>query len=494
MQKTLRWLDRYWIGLLVLTGGVTYGIIMMVSLGQSVWFDEGYSISLAQQSYGELLALTAVDAHPPFYYLLLKIWGELFGFHEFALRSLSAVCMAGAIMVMMALTRRLFGMRAMVLAIPAFLLAPFLLRYGYEIRMYALATLISVLATYVMVRALASAQKAFWWWSAYAVLVALGMYTLYMMAAVWVAHAVWLLWCSLREHIPFLKWRWMYAYVGAVVLFVPYLPTFLWQFSHSALPGIGREVTLTTLGDTVSALVFFTPEWLLGGWLTILLVIGGVLLATVGVKGVRRLSRSQQASFMLYAALALIPIIFFALISLPPREPIYVVRYMAHVAIWIYGIVAVIMAFSWGRVRKGLWIATASVLLVMGSIGVGIMTVRGNYIFERDQTPMTQQIQKAIECDENTVVIADDPYTYIDAVYELGGCKVLFYASEDVEKKGGYAPLHGSRDRVVSSDVIDRQRIIHLHWGEPTFRIDERYQLESRTLYGKQYVDLYELR
>jgi uncharacterized membrane protein len=84
---------------------------MVLSLRQSIWFDEGYSILLAKQPVGELLALTAVDAHPPLYYLLLKAWGEMFGFTEFALRSLSALFLGGAVTTMLLLIRRLFGTR-----------------------------------------------------------------------------------------------------------------------------------------------------------------------------------------------------------------------------------------------------------------------------------------------------------------------------------------------------------------------------------------------
>jgi len=42
-----------------------------------------------------MLRLTALDTHPPFYYLILKMWGNLFGWGELALRSLSAIFMAG---------------------------------------------------------------------------------------------------------------------------------------------------------------------------------------------------------------------------------------------------------------------------------------------------------------------------------------------------------------------------------------------------------------
>src|SRR6266498_48084 len=58
---------------------------------QSFWFDEAYSVVQARKPLGDLLAATAADTQPPLYYLLLGLWGGLFGDSEPALRSLSAL-------------------------------------------------------------------------------------------------------------------------------------------------------------------------------------------------------------------------------------------------------------------------------------------------------------------------------------------------------------------------------------------------------------------
>ena len=82
-RKAVFFAEKYWWVIMIITGAVVFALTMLLARGQSVWFDEGYSILLAKHSVSELLALTAVDAHPPLYYLLLKMWGELFGFSEF---------------------------------------------------------------------------------------------------------------------------------------------------------------------------------------------------------------------------------------------------------------------------------------------------------------------------------------------------------------------------------------------------------------------------
>ncbi|MDH4136466.1 MAG: hypothetical protein OEW09_07110, partial [Anaerolineae bacterium] len=56
---------------------------------QSIWYDEGVSIHLAQKSLAALTAHTAGDIHPPLYYYLLHFWLKAAGSSEFAVAFLS---------------------------------------------------------------------------------------------------------------------------------------------------------------------------------------------------------------------------------------------------------------------------------------------------------------------------------------------------------------------------------------------------------------------
>jgi uncharacterized membrane protein len=485
-------LEKYWLIITVATGILTYVIVMLLSRGQSIWFDEGYSIFLAKQSFGELLSLTAVDAHPPFYYVLLKLWGDLFGFSEFVLRSLSGILAGGSVAGSLLLMKRLFGVRALLITAPILLLAPFLLRYGYEVRMYALATFIGVMATYTLIRARENTHP-YAWWIVYAALVALGMYTLYMTLALWVAHAAWLTYSSVKTKVKITQWRWVYAFAGAVLLFTPYIPTFFAQMKNSALPGMGNELSLPVLADTLSVLATFTPGWQIGGWLTLLVIAALVALSILANRTYKQATSSQKKGLILLSYLVAVPLLFFALTSLPPREPIFVVRYMAHVSVWVYLLVAAVLAVAWSKKISRLTIASS--LLVIVTLGIGTFTLahRGNYIFERDQTPMTQELRTNVICDDNTIIVADDPYTFIDANFYFTDCDMRFYSPTEIEKKGGYAPLHNSPLRIASNTDIHAKRIVHLHWQNPSFVPSDSYKKISSSSYQKQYVDTYEL-
>lgn len=117
----------------------------------------------------------------------------------------------------MVLLRFMACERHALLASPFVMFAPLMLRYGYEIRMYSLIPFLSVLGTYLLLRAMREdgmrpdrrrsgrgstalrriADRR--WWIAYAIVVALGMYSQYMMAFVWMTHVLWL-YVALRRH------------------------------------------------------------------------------------------------------------------------------------------------------------------------------------------------------------------------------------------------------------------------------------------------------
>lgn len=490
-------IEKYWILIAAFAGLVAAGLALLLSIGQSIWFDEGYSILLAKQSVGELLSLTAVDAHPPFYYLLLKAWGELFGFTEVALRSLSAVMLGGAVTTMLLLVRRLFGVRVALVTLPILVLAPFALRYGYEARMYALASLIGVGATYVLIRAREGTSK--WWWAAYAALVALGMYTLYMTLAIWVAHVAWLVWVSIRDkkQRPVWRWKWPYAFVGAVALFAPYIPTFFYQLKHSALPGIGSEVTLTSVVDMTTMTLAYTPQWGVGGWLSLALAGLIILLIGIALRVYHKLSTKQKPSFVLLFCMVIVPVLFFAVSSLPPRPPVYVIRYIAHVVLFSYAFIGVSIGLYWTLVKRRRYSAPLMLgtVVIILSLGVSSLARTGNFNFERMQDPRTAELRNTVQCADDTVVVADDPYTYIDSVFYYDGCDLRFYAKENVARAGGYAMLHDSAVRIDAADSLGKERIVHLRWDgqKPQFVPSVKYTLVETITLDKQVVDTYRL-
>lgn len=80
------------------------------------------------------------DVHPPFYYVTLRLWRELFGESALAIRSLSACFSAITVLMTAFAGRELAGTRCGLLAAAAIAFAASGVYYGQEVRMYAAAT------------------------------------------------------------------------------------------------------------------------------------------------------------------------------------------------------------------------------------------------------------------------------------------------------------------------------------------------------------------
>jgi len=114
---------------------------------QGYWFDEGNTALLMHYSPGEMLRqLARSEETPPLYYCLAWIWTHVFGYGEAALRSLSAVFGVATVPVGYALGRKLFSVRAGLIAAALVACNPLLIWYSQEARAYALLVLVTGLA------------------------------------------------------------------------------------------------------------------------------------------------------------------------------------------------------------------------------------------------------------------------------------------------------------------------------------------------------------
>ncbi len=136
-----------------------------------LWRDELATWSAASRPFGDLFRMLGnIDAAAAPYYLLMTLWIGVFGDSALALRLPSLLAMAGAAAVTTVLGRRLFGTAAGVTGGLLFALVPAISRYGQEARPYALTTLLAVLATWLLVRALD--EPSWRRWAGYAACVA----------------------------------------------------------------------------------------------------------------------------------------------------------------------------------------------------------------------------------------------------------------------------------------------------------------------------------
>jgi hypothetical protein len=217
-------------------------LLRTTQLGIGFWIDEGLSVGIANRPFGDIPHALRLDGSPPLYYLLLHFWMSVFGTTEEATRALSVVCALLVVPVAWWAARGLFGTRAGWMAAVLAATNPFLTQFAQEARMYALVALLTMIACGAYGRAFAPGlpERARRPWAiAYAVVLALMLYThnwaLFFGAA---CGAVWLflLFRSHGDERRSLLVTGAVAFGGALLLYLPWIPTTLYQAAHTGAP------------------------------------------------------------------------------------------------------------------------------------------------------------------------------------------------------------------------------------------------------------------
>lgn len=139
----------------VLPGILLLGLFVRIYAidGQSLWFDEGYSIRMAHLTPPSIISKAASeDFHPPLYYLGLHYWIALFGDSEFSARFPSAVLGIISILMMYKVGKLLFDKNVGILSSLVLALSVFHVEYSQEARSYSLMAFLTLLSFYCFLK------------------------------------------------------------------------------------------------------------------------------------------------------------------------------------------------------------------------------------------------------------------------------------------------------------------------------------------------------
>jgi mannosyltransferase len=233
-----------------------------------MWLDEALSVNVARLPLGDLHEALKHDGAPPLYYLLLHVWTGVFGTGNVAARSLSGLCMAGAVAATWFAARRFAGTTVAWTAVVIMALNPYSIRYATEARMYALELLLVACGTVALQRSLEAPTLGRL--AVFAVLVGLLVYTQYWAFYLVLVVGMLLVWLAWRGSQRNAARRSLIALAVGVATFLPWVPTFLYQRAHTGtpwgtpvLPGIPLGYTLRDFAGGASGTTADRQE----GWL-----------------------------------------------------------------------------------------------------------------------------------------------------------------------------------------------------------------------------------
>lgn len=217
-------------------------------------WDEGWSLAHASLSWRELWQVATDEWHPPLYVALLRLW-LVTGRSAWSIRFLSVLLGVAAVPLVYAVGRCWSGRTRVGILAGGFAAAwPLLVYYGQVTRMYALAALLVLAASWCL---LAGLERSHWAWDLGLVLsAAAALYTLYPTA--WALLGLWLYGLLRRpRRLP----RLLVLGVATLLLYIPWLlgarGTLAQRLGNgSPLSGVALLETWHLLKPTLEGLAF----------------------------------------------------------------------------------------------------------------------------------------------------------------------------------------------------------------------------------------------
>lgn len=119
--------------------------ILLSVFHSNLWFDEAYSVSIANHTFSEIWTIGGNDVHPILYYWVLHLLSLIFGNKIIVYRIFSALCMAILGIIGYTHIRKDFGEKTGLIFSFLIYFLPVSSLYAGEIRMYSLGMLLGTL-------------------------------------------------------------------------------------------------------------------------------------------------------------------------------------------------------------------------------------------------------------------------------------------------------------------------------------------------------------
>jgi len=231
------------------------------------------------------------EISPPLFFMLAWASAKLGSAPEL-IRLPSLIAGVASIPLVFLVGRKAVGTVCGLLAATVMTLTPFMIFYSADGRTYAVAIALLLGSTLAMLHAIESGRARTW--VIYGVLTALAMYAHYTSGFILAAQLLWLLVLHPEARKPALL-----ANAGAVVLFLPWVPSMLADFDSptvkilSALQGDGFTVKRLAVENWAFGYPYNTPEQVPGDLARVLITLGvavAAIAAAVRVVGAARAS------------------------------------------------------------------------------------------------------------------------------------------------------------------------------------------------------------
>lgn len=295
------------------------GLILRIAYaGRSgLWRDEALFLYVVKLPSVQAILdfLSQHESHPPFFYLLMRLWQSIAGTSEIAAFGPSILLGVALIPTMYWVGRQLHCSRVGLLAALLAAFSPILTDHAALVRPYSLLPLLGLLSVYFLYSSLQSGSKKSWGGYVLATLLMLWTHNwgFILLAGEWLTVLV--AWPLFKRSPALILRGWLVAQGTILVAYSPWLPAFLHQArsaGHAAHPIASMTEVLNLLGMVVTAIPAATPAVLGLGML-----IAAISFISQDQARTETLTTNQRATLVFFFWLPLVA--YFVAVLLSPR-------------------------------------------------------------------------------------------------------------------------------------------------------------------------------
>ena len=378
---------------------------------KNIWWDEGWSVWLAQKDLAWIALRTAMDEHPPLHYWLLHFWNMVAGTDAFTGRFVSLFFGVLTVALMYRIGKRVGGSWVGLLAALFLATARFHIWWSQDIKNYTPSIFFAFVAVWfglhVIARSVATKQSPIRDWKAsiaYALFAALAMWTHYLAALVLLALSIYVITVYVLRYKqsairPIISW--ILASILAALLFAPWLSMYLQNAaSWQAAPTFDFVVFLKLVATVLPLGVTTNIDEYAVATIILTILSGLGILANSKIKNQNSKSQMQiensefriPNSEFLFALIVILPPLLVYALSLTPVSffaPKIQARYLlvllpAYVMLLSFGVIVL------SRFSKYLGIVTTILVLVANGL------VLNDYYNERRLTDEYTTLANAV--------------------------------------------------------------------------------------------------
>ena len=220
------------------------GLCVSLSFNNNIWTDEAFTMQILHQDYWGIILGTAIDVHPPLYYLIAKTAQLLFGTSLLVQKLITILPVLLLMIYATRVIKRLFDEKVSLLFILMLMAFPAITEYAVQVRMYTWAMLFVTICGVTAYDLFLESKKSKWI-----------IFTLVGLAAAYTHYFALLSVALIYGYLllAFLIWKrkevkkWFLMSIITIIAYSPWIAVWVWQLLKVAEEYVIPDITAKTV-------------------------------------------------------------------------------------------------------------------------------------------------------------------------------------------------------------------------------------------------------